>query len=284
MFNAANKTIAAMMIAAALVSCGENNKEKAQALLDEASSLVERGDYGAAIEVIDTLDTRYAKEIDVRKQGLLCRARAVEGLAKDSIIAADDMLTHSIEQMEAREKDFEHIELPNGLDGYFIAKSIYEKNAMNKTGIQPRVEDSEGYFQLAVNIHGRKIGFERVSVNNGGNVVTTVAVNPGRLVTVEGSELVVLTQEEATPLVEALKANPGIDEYKLCGAKNSITVKLMSKMRDAIINSYDYAMSIQANRLAQIKREKFERQLQMARDQIANNLPSEALSSEPRED
>ncbi|MGN0219015.1 MAG: hypothetical protein ACI4AX_01880 [Muribaculaceae bacterium] len=272
------------MIAAALVSCGENNKEKAQALLDEASSLVERGDYGAAIEVIDTLDTRYAKEIDVRKQGLLCRARAVEGLAKDSIIAADDMLTHSIEQMEAREKDFEHIELPNGLDGYFIAKSIYEKNAMNKTGIQPRVEDSEGYFQLAVNIHGRKIGFERVSVNNGGNVVTTVAVNPGRLVTVEGSELVVLTQEEATPLVEALKANPGIDEYKLCGAKNSITVKLMSKMRDAIINSYDYAMSIQANRLAQIKREKFERQLQMARDQIANNLPSEALSSEPRED
>ena len=284
MFNAANKTIAALMIAAALVSCGENNKEKAQALLDEASSLVERGDYGAAIEVIDTLDTRYAKEIDVRKQGLLCRARAVEGLAKDSIIAADDMLTHSIEQMEAREKDFEHIELSNGLDGYFIAKSIYEKNAMNKTGIQPRVEDSEGYFQLAVNIHGRKIGFERVSVNNGGNVVTTVAVNPGRLVTVEGSELVVLTQEEATPLVEALKANPGIDEYKLCGAKNSITVKLMSKMRDAIINSYDYAMSIQANRLAQIKREKFERQLQMARDQIANNLPSEALSSEPRED
>lgn len=284
MFNAANKTIAALMVAAALVSCGENNKEKAQALLDEASSLVERGDYGAAIEVIDTLDTRYAKEIDVRKQGLLCRARAVEGLAKDSIIAADDMLTHSIEQMEAREKDFEHIELPNGLDGYFIAKSIYEKNAMNKTGIQPRVEDSEGYFQLAVNIHGRKIGFERVSVNNGGNVVTTVAVNPGRLVTVEGSELVVLTQEEATPLVEALKANPGIDEYKLCGAKNSITVKLMSKMRDAIINSYDYAMSIQANRLAQIKREKFERQLQMARDQIANNLPSEALSSEPRED
>lgn len=284
MFNAANKTIAALMIAAALVSCGENNKEKAQALLDEASSLVERGDYGAAIEVIDTLDTRYAKEIDVRKQGLLCRARAVEGLAKDSIIAADDMLTHSIEQMEAREKDFEHIELPNGLDGYFIAKSIYEKNAMNKTGIQPRVEDSEGYFQLAVNIHGRKIGFERVSVNNGGNVVTTVAVNPGRLVTVEGSELVVLTQEEATPLVEALKANPGIDEYKLCGAKNLITVKLMSKMRDAIINSYDYAMSIQANRLAQIKREKFERQLQMARDQIANNLPSEALSSEPRED
>lgn len=284
MFNAANKTIAALMIAAALVSCGENNKEKAQALLDEASSLVERGDYGAAIEVIDTLDTRYAKEIDVRKQGLLCRARAVEGLAKDSIIAADDMLTHSIEQMEAREKDFEHIKLPNGLDGYFIAKSIYEKNAMNKTGIQPRVEDSEGYFQLAVNIHGRKIGFERVSVNNGGNVVTTVAVNPGRLVTVEGSELVVLTQEEATPLVEALKANPGIDEYKLCGAKNSITVKLMSKMRDAIINSYDYAMSIQANRLAQIKREKFERQLQMARDQIANNLPSEALSSEPRED
>lgn len=284
MFNAANKTIAALMIAAALVSCGENNKEKAQALLDEASLLVERGDYGAAIEVIDTLDTRYAKEIDVRKQGLLCRARAVEGLAKDSIIAADDMLTHSIEQMEAREKDFEHIELPNGLDGYFIAKSIYEKNAMNKTGIQPRVEDSEGYFQLAVNIHGRKIGFERVSVNNGGNVVTTVAVNPGRLVTVEGSELVVLTQEEATPLVEALKANPGIDEYKLCGAKNSITVKLMSKMRDAIINSYDYAMSIQANRLAQIKREKFERQLQMARDQIANNLPSEALSSEPRED
>ena len=96
MFNAANKTIAALMIAAALVSCGENNKEKAQALLDEASSLVERGDYGAAIEVIDTLDTRYAKEIDVRKQGLLCRARAVEGLAKDSIIAADDMLTHSI--------------------------------------------------------------------------------------------------------------------------------------------------------------------------------------------
>lgn len=284
MFNAANKSIAAVLIAAALVSCGENNKEKAQALLDEASSLVECGNYSAAIEVIDTLDCRYAKEIEVRKQGMLYRARAVEGLAKDSIIAADDMLTCSLQQIEVREKDFEHVELPNGIDGYFIAKSIYDKNAMNKTGIQPRVDDSEGYFQLAVNIHGRKIGFERVSVNDGGNVVTTVAVKPERLVSVEGSELVVLTQEEATPLVEALKANPAIDEYKLCGSKGTIPVKLTPKMREAIVGSYEYAMSLQASRLAQIKREKFERQLQMARDQIANSLPSQSLSSEPAED
>lgn len=97
MFNAANKSIAAVLIAAALVSCGENNKEKAQALLDEASSLVECGNYSAAIEVIDTLDCRYAKEIEVRKQGMLYRARAVEGMAKDSIIAADDMLTRSLQ-------------------------------------------------------------------------------------------------------------------------------------------------------------------------------------------
>ncbi len=284
MFNAANKTIAAVMIAAAMASCGDSDKEKAAALLGEASALVERGDYGAAIEVIDTLDVRYAGEIEIRKEGLLCRARAVEGLAKDSIIAVDDMLARSIQQIDERENDFRYIEMPNGIDGYLIAKSIYDTNAMNKTGIQPRIDGSEGYFQLAVNIRGRKIGFERVSVSDGSNVVTTVGINPSRLVTVEGSEMVVLTQEEATPLVEALRAAAGISEYKLCGPKGTVTVKLTPKLRDAIVDSYDYARSMQANRLAQIKREKFERQLQMARDQIANSMSSKALASEPTED
>lgn len=272
MFNAANKLMAAALIAAAMVSCGESDKDKAQALVDEASALVERGDYSGAIAVVDTLDARYAREIAVRKAGLLCRARAVEGLTKDSIIAVDDLLARSLEEIGASENDYRYIEMPNGIDGYLIAKSIYDRDAMNKTCIQPRIDE---YFILAVNIRGRRIGFERITAGKGGQAVSTVAVNPSRMVTVEGSEMVTLTQEEAAPLVEYLMANPEVSECRLCGAKGSVDLKLTPAMRDAIVGSYRYALALQANRLAQIKREKFERQLQMARDQIANSMPSE---------
>lgn len=280
MSNAVNKLILTVASAAVLTGCGDSDAVKAKQLADRASQLIEAGDFGGAVVMLDSLDSTYPREIEVRKTGLLYRGRAVERLARDSIIIVDNLLSQSVDKRDSMSDNFVTVELPGGIAGYKVAKSIQGKKSLNTTGIQPRIGVDDDYLSLAVNIKGRSIGFNRITVKDGDRVVSTIEIKPDRLVKVENSEMVTLTQEESAPLIECLEANPGIKEYKLCGTRGSIDIKLTSEMRQALIESYRYALACQETRLALIKRERFERMLQRGRDFIANSIEDTAQPGE----
>lgn len=266
MYNAASKLTAIIIAAASFASCGDSNKDAAMQLSEAAENEVKSGNYQAAVTLLDTLDTRYASQTEVRRSAMKFRAMAVEGLTLKRISAVDDTLAVLKSKLDAYDKQFEYVaNLGKNLGGNYIAKSIVK----DKSDILPRIND-DGYFTLSVRIPGRSIGFSSVRFTDGEASVATSPIDPSRLVKVEDTEMTVLQQEDVADAMKWLTLHPSAGSYQLVGAKSTIKQKLSSRLCQAIIETWAYASDKQAYRLALIEREKLERKLKLCRDQLAN--------------
>lgn len=273
MFNATNKSLTkalalCLIAGASLTACGDKDRENASALCAEAQQAIEEGNPAGALVLLDTLNSRYPAQTEIRKEGLRLRAQAIEGIALDSISAGSEALAAATLEVEKLRPGFRHVTSSVGLDGYFIPKSAPEK-VMTATGIQPRVSE-KGFFYIVVNIQGRAIGFSSLEFTDGAESISSSAISAARVVSVEGSETASLNPEDLEGVGAWLEAHPSSSKVILHGTKGKIPVKIDSKLRSQLIECYRYAQALQAQRLASIKREKYERMLATARDQIAN--------------
>lgn len=266
MYNGVNKLFVALIISAMFASCGNAARDAATQLCQEAENQVKVGNYESAIMVLDTLDTHYASEVEVRRSAMKYRAMAVEGLTLRRISAVDDTLAFLKAKTDEFETEFEYVTNPGkGLGGNFIAKTIVKV----KSDILPRIND-DGYFTLSVKIPGRSIGFEYITFYDPSGSASTGIIKPDRLVKVENSEMTVLQQEDVAKAMEWLCDHGNVSSYDLVGAKSTLKQKLTSAMKKALIDTWQYAQAKQSYRLALIEREKLERKLQLCRDQLAN--------------
>lgn len=266
MCNVANRLAAAFLIAVSVSSCGDSDRESALQLSETAENELKSGNYQAAITALDTLDTKYASEVEVRRSSMKFRAMAVEGLTIKRIREVDDTLAVLKNQLDRYGESFEYIANPGkGLGGNYIDRSIVKL----KSDILPRIND-DGYFTLSIRINGRPIGFSRLTFVDGAMSASTVPVEPSRLVKVENSEMTVLQQEDVADAVTWLASHMTAAEYELVGSKSVIRNKLSETLVKAIVNTWNFASAKQAYRLALIEREKLERKLQLCRDQLAN--------------
>ena len=87
MYNAISKTICAAALVLAAASCGNADRDGASALLAESRTAVSNRDFTKAIELLDTINSRYRAQTEVRREALQVRAEAMEGIAIDSISA-----------------------------------------------------------------------------------------------------------------------------------------------------------------------------------------------------
>lgn len=259
------------MIAAAglMASCGPDaERVGAENTLNAAKEYLQKGDFAAAMEQLDTLNSRYGTQIDLRKEGMLLRAEVMQGIAQDSIAVISRELAEATLKRQELEGKFRHIGSSVGLEGYFIPNGAPE-NVMTETGIQPRVSE-KGYLYLVANVQGRAIGLRAIEFKDGAETISSSSISPSRIVSVEGSESASFNPEELEGVGEWLSYHPGASTIILRGSKKDITLKLSDKLRSQICLCYEYAQALQAQRRASVRREKFERMLATARDQMAN--------------
>lgn len=262
------KGVSKLMTAAALslvmAACG-GEREAAEQLKAQAETEVKNGDYDKAMSLLDTLDTKYAKEVEVRRSAMKYRAMAVEGLTIRRIAAVDDTLALLTSETGQLQELFDYVPNPGkNLGGNLIAKKIVK----SKQAIMPRIND-EGYFVLAVKIN-RPIGFESLRLESNDSEATSKPIAPSRLVSVENSEMTVLQQEDVAQMMDWLASHPEAACYSLVGTKKTINEKMPAELREAMVETWHFAMEKQAYRQTLIEREKLERRLQLCRDQLAN--------------
>lgn len=276
MCNVINKMLAAAAFAAALLTgaCGDKGRQEAMALYTQSENAVSQRRFADAIELLDTLNARYPECTDIRRDALRLRASAMEGIAIDSIAAGDAALTAATVTLDSLRPLMRHVESSAGLDGYFLPKGISEK-MMGSTAVQGRVTD-KGYFYIVANVQGRSIGLRSMSVYQGGESVSSEAVSPARVVKVEGSETVSFSPEDVAAIGPWLENHPSAAKIVLRGGKGKADIKLTPKLRKELLDCYRFATALQAQRLASIHREKYERMLATARDQLANLTPVDA--------
>lgn len=272
MFNATSKTLAAIALAAMmLTSCGDKDKEGATQLYNEGAAAVEAHNYAGALVILDTLNARYPKQFELRKAAMRVRASAMEGMALDSISAGDRVLAEATVRLDALRPHFRHVDSSVGLDGYFLPEGVSDK-VMTATGIQARVTD-KGYFYIVANVQGRAIGLNSIELCQGGDCISSSQISPARIVKVEGSESASFNPEDLEGIGAWLESHPGADKVVLAGSKGKVPVKMNAKLRQELLDCYHFSEALQAQRSASIKREKYERMLATARDQLAN-MPS----------
>ena len=273
MFNAINKTLLALSLSALMLcSCGDKAKEGASQLYAESKAALEARNYQGAITLLDTLNTRYPDQTEIRRAALRLRASAMEGMATDSISAGDAALAQATINLDALRPNFRHVDSSVGLDGYFLPNGVSDK-VMTATGIQARVTD-KGYFYIVANVQGRAIGLRAIELTDGSERVSSSDISSSRIVKVEGSESASFNPEDLVGVGAWLESHPKANKVILVGSKGNVSVKMDSKLRKEIVDCYLFSEALQAQRSASIKREKCERMLATARDQLAN-LPLE---------
>ncbi len=273
MLNAINKTLIASVVAAAcsLAACSDKEHDGAMALYQAAESGIGEARYSEALATLDTLNARYPEQTQVRRDALRLRALAMQGLALDSISAGSEALAAATIDREARDPEFRHVDSSVGLEGYFLPKGVDEKVMMG-TCIQPRVSD-KGFFYIVANVQGRSIGLRAIEFVDGAESASSADISTARIIRVEGSESASFNPEDLEGIGEWLLAHPGASKIVLKGSKSNASVKLDAKMRSQLVKCYEYSRALQAQRLASLKREKYERMLATARYQLAN-LPA----------
>lgn len=267
MFNA-TKTLIFVFFVAAIAACSNDSarREAAAALVEQARSLSEARLYDSALVVLDTLDISYRDCLDARREGTVVRLSALSSMTRDSLAASElqlRTLTASIDSMAPR---FRKVEVA-GTEGYYVDSEVYTGSEMNTTGIQARIDD-RGYCFIVANV-ARRIGLNAIMYGD-------IDVR-GQSIDIEGSEIMSVTQEPATPFLNALSfesTNPDSPvKLTLVGSKGKVDVTLSSKQHAALSLTWRYALALQQQRSLNIRLEKLERQLARLSDQLANQTP-----------
>lgn len=262
--------MAAVVLFAA--ACGDSRSDAARELCRQSESEIAAGRHYAAIGLLDTLDSRYRDLTEVRRSGMAIRARAMEGIALDSIPLYDARLAAATLAVDSMRPLFEHVDGAPGIDGYYLPKGT-DRRAFATTGIQGRVSD-DGLFYIAASVAGRSIGLRARELRSGAETCTSADISPARVVTVRGSEAASFSPEEVDVLGRWLTAHRGQVKLVLRGRRSDISQALSARQQKEIVDCYAYAKALQEQRTASIRREKYERMLATARDQIANLTPA----------
>lgn len=268
MCSATNRTLISVFFALSILSCGNKEKDSAVELYTKSEIALQNHELNEALGYLDTLNARYPKEVTVRRDAMRLRARIIENMAMDSIGDADAALAEATIHLDEWRPKFRHVESSVGLEGYFLPNGVDEK-MMTQNGIQGRVSD-KGFFYVVANVQGKAIGLNSFELISGSDAVSSAEISAARVIKVEGSESASFNPEDIEAVGPWLDGHGTPSTLVLRGTKGNVKVKLTKTQGEELKDCYYFSQALQAQRRASIRREKFERMLATARDQLAN--------------
>lgn len=276
MYSVINKM--AVTAAISLLMCagcsggGSRNQIDSGRLLDDAHAQIVGGNPRKALELLDSLDRTYNDVPEAIKKSMRMRPEAIEALAVINIAETDSLIAKMSHRLDSIAPLMKKINLPQ-TEGYFVATEGYDPSFMNKTGISARVSEI-GQFYLVSSVNPSSgINHWSVSALSGEMTATTDTVPYDGILNyrINNSELISFSPTQSDTVGHFIYLNRSCPIYLSFNGQNgkSRRIKLSSKQTEAIATAYDYALLINSLRTLTIEREKFEKQIQLARQQTA---------------
>lgn len=270
MYNEVKAFGIAALVGMAMVSCSKDNTRglEAESLIEQARSHKNNGEYDMALALLDSVDKSYRDCLEQRREGTRLRVETLHRLTIDSIEADEVRRVPLQAAIDSLSPMFLTVSM-KGTEGYRVFKKTFKGNEMERTCVQPRI-DENGYFFVVVNLQGRKIQLKGISL---GDVTAE-----GSSISMEGAEMMTLSQEAAAALSRAIESAPaGKIKINLVGQKGSVPVTLTADEAVAWRSTWHYAMLMQLMQTANVRREKYEYQLDKLQSQL-DSLPEAAVS------
>lgn len=289
MFNVPTKftgiILATVVLAVGGAGCSGSGTDENGVPLDPAEALaynieksLDEGDYSGVIILTDSLNRTYPDRIELRRGTMLPRARAMEGLIRDSIPLADAELA----SLQLRKDSLMQFFVPvreRGLPGYIVDKGVTGVSLVSGNAVQPRLGDALSPWSLAVSVSGNP-GITGLAIDVDGKT-TTVSADDAASRRVKGAanEMFSFTASEADVIGATLDGTGSQSAILkvLCGSRE-VTIKMSPAVQKAVARTYQLSQVREAERKALLHRELLERKLIVAQNQIAN-LQTDTLTT-----
>ena len=163
MFSATKILTATAISFVLFASCGQSDTGEAEArkLLTEAQAALENGDAKLSLSLLDSLDSRFAKYVSVRRDGINLRARAQERYFQRELEMADSLAAVLAVRVDSiKNTRLRWVNEP--MEGYYIA----EGSELPPTGVEGRLTP-EGEFFMVSSLQGHPISHTAISLTDG---------------------------------------------------------------------------------------------------------------------
>lgn len=237
-----------IILGIALVACGSNDKQKAESLYADAAQLYLAKDYTEAKNLLDTIHTKYPRQVDSRKRAdtLLWRI-TIDEINRD-MPAIDSTLSTLLAKAETIAKNYKFIK-----DDKYQTVGDYEHRNMGNASNAARsylkpITDEQGNFRIVSNLVGRSINHRQVVAKTADKTASSVvarneasnsyndfgvtheAVNYHQS---EIADIIAFMQQNANEQIEITLKGDKDYSYKI--SKNDVKV---------ILETYDFAQTL----------------------------------------
>ena len=279
MFNVVTDKITKIAIIAAIaisgISCGNSGKtsDEAEAMLNEAQQMSDEGRYDSAVVMLDSLCKTRPTETDAVKQAMHLKAQTLEKsfvaqMAQvDSIIAANAPIVEQIAPM------LKGVKTPEMVEGYRVVASIAGKELINRTDIEPRIDDGGNLYIVSL-LHGVAAEHDHLRVSCGAGSAETKAVPYDKSRNYRFSddgvtnEMVTFRYDECADFCQFIADNADAKLSLTFVGKKQHTVPLGDAVKRAIVQSYRYSTAIRTGMRAEHDKLLLTKKIEIARRQI----------------
>ena len=279
MFNVVTDKITKIAIIAAIalsgISCGNSGKtsDEAEAMLNEAQQMSDEGRYDSAVVMLDSLCKTRPTETDAVKQAMHLKAQTLEKsfvaqMAQvDSIIAANAPIVEQIAPM------LKGVKTPEMVEGYRVVASIAGKELINRTDIEPRIDDGGNLYIVSL-LHGVAAEHDHLRVSYGAGSAETKAVPYDKSRNYRFSddgvtnEMVTFRYDKCADFCQFIADNADAKLSLTFVGKKQHTVPLSNALKRAIVESYRYSTAIRTGMRAEHDKLLLTKKIEIARRQI----------------
>lgn len=285
MFNVAiinkpyNILVALLCLATVSVaSCsGGSSREtaEAQGMIDAAKQLIENKQYDSSIVILDSLCKKYPKEIDIVKVAMNLKASTLEKSFTQQLAQADSVIAQNAPAVKEIAGKFRAVKTPEMVEGYRVIKSISGAPLLNRTAIEPRIDDGGNLYIVSL-LHGNAIQHTSLKVTVSGIGSESTAVVPydkarNYRFSDNGisNEMVTFHFDECENFCRFIADNADKNITLTFVGKSTYSMPLSVELKHAIADSFRYSSAIRAGLNAEKAKLLLKKKLEIAQKQVA---------------
>lgn len=285
MFNAAIKHISAVATAATLLAaanaCGNsgNGSPEAVAMLDEARRLGESGLFDSSTVILDSLCKSFPTEIDIVKEAMHLKAVTLEKSFTAQLAETEKVIAENAPVVQEIGSKFNVVKTPEMVEGYRIMKSISGKELLNRTDIEPRIDDGGNLYIVSL-LNGHAVEHNRLRVaSKSGESAETAAIPYDKAQNYRftdagvSNEMVTFHYDECADFCRFIADHTDTDLVLTFVGKSAFSMPLSASMRNAIAESFRYSTAIRKGIEAERTKLLLNKKIEIAKRQVEQTRP-----------
>lgn len=266
--------LTAVIFSAASCGSGANKEtEGATAMLDEAKQLIASNQYDSSIVVLDSLCKKYPKEIDIVKVAINVKTEALKLSFTRQLAQNDSIIAEKTPIVREIGSKFKAVKSPEMVEGYRIIKSISGTPLLNRTAIEPRIDDGGNLYIVSL-LHGHAVQHDRLMVSASGvgsEYTSAITYDKARNYRFSdngvSNEMVTFHFDECENFCKFIVSNADKNITLTFVGKSKYSMPLSADVKQAIVDSYKYSEAIREGLRAEQNKLLLSKKLEIATKQ-----------------